>query len=389
MVAFDTVNANVSGRPFPERELVEFLESLGSALGLEATRFAVGDLNFNLLLSCRANSGAPWLLFESHLDTVSLEGMTIEPLAGRIRDGRMYGRGACDTKGSGAAMLWALRRYAERPERPNNVAILYTVDEEIGKTGARTFVERHLPSLGFQPAGVIVGEPTSLQPVVAHNGVVRWAIQTEGVAAHSADPSKGRSAISMMVKVIELLESRYIPSLAARHPLTGKAQCSINVIRGGVQINIIPESCEIQIDRRVVPGEDIQGVLPVVEALLDGLRRGDPQMRVSQRALFIDPPLDPLGNETFINAVVSVLRQMNLPSDPIGVGYATDASTFAAAGVPAVVLGPGSMAQAHSRDEWLDLDQLHKAVDVYLNLMCSPPDTQAAAGKPRPTSPMA
>jgi acetylornithine deacetylase len=378
MVAFDTVNTNVSGRPFPERGLMEFLESQGSALGLDATRFPVGDSDFNLLLSCRGNSGAPWLVFESHLDTVSVDGMAIEPFAGRIRDGRIYGRGACDTKGSGAAMLWALRRYAERADRPNNIAILYTLDEEIGKTGVRGFVARHLPSLRFRPAGVIVGEATLLRPVVAHHGVVRWAIQTQGIAAHSADPSKGRSAISMMVKVIELLESRYIPSLAASHPLTGKAQCSINVIRGGVQINVIPESCEIQIDRRVVPGEDVNSVLPAVEALLDEPRRQDPHMKVAQQVLFIDPPLDPRGSEAFIDIVGQVLRQMDMPWQSTGVSYATDASTFAEVGIPAVVLGPGDIAQAHSCDEWLELDQLHRAVEVYLRLMSSPLDEIAA-----------
>ncbi len=372
MIGFDTVNANVSGRPAPELELAQFLESQASAIGFEAARCPVGGCGFNLLLSCRTKERAPWLLFESHLDTVSLEGMTIDPLAGRIQNGRIHGRGACDTKGSGAAMLWAMRRYAEGTDKPNNIAILYTLDEEIGKTGVRAFVERNLPSLGFQPTGVIVGEPTLMQPVVAHNGVVRWAIQTQGIAAHSADPSKGQSAISLMVQVIELLESRYIPSLSAAHPLTGKAQCSVNMIRGGVQINIIPESCEIRIDRRVVPGEDADDVLPAVEALLDELRCQDPRMKVSQRVLFIDPPLDPRGGEAFIETVEQVLERMGLPAQPTGVGYATDASTFAEAGIPAVVLGPGSIAQAHSCDEWLDLDQLHQAVEVYLNLMRSP-----------------
>jgi acetylornithine deacetylase len=372
MVGFDTVNANVSGRPFPERELAQFLESQASALAFEATRFAMGESDFNLMVCCRTNTGSPWLLFESHLDTVSTEGMSVEPFAGRIRDGRIYGRGACDTKGSGAAMLWALRRYAERAKRPNNIAVLYTVDEEIGKTGARAFVARHLPSLGFRPAGVIVGEPTLMRPVVAHNGVVRWTVRTHGTAAHSADPSKGRSAISMMVKVIELLESRYIPALSASHPLTGKAQCSINMIRGGVQVNIISESCEIQVDRRVVPGEDANAVLPAVEALLQELCRQEPRISVSQHATLVDPPLDPLGSEAFINSVGWVLRQMDMPAQGSGVGYATNASTFANAGIPAVVLGPGSIAQAHSCDEWLDLDQLHEAVEVYLHLMCSP-----------------
>lgn len=372
MIGFDTVNAHISGRPKAEYELSCFMEAQAAALGFATRRLPVGESGFNLLIACRVNPQAPWLLFESHLDTVSVEGMTIEPFVGRIDAGRISGRGSCDTKGSGAAMLWALHQYAAASNKSNNIAIVYTLDEEVGKNGVRRLVEHDLPALGFRPAGVIVGEPTRLLPVVAHNGVVRWSIRTRGLAAHSADPSQGRSAISAMVRVIQALESRYVTSLTATHPLTGKAQCSVNVIHGGVQINIIPESCEIRVDRRVVPGEDPESVLPAVERLLDGLRREDPLLVVTQEPLFIDPPLDPTGAERFIGFVQAVLNEMKLPAAACGVGYATDASNFANAGIPAVVLGPGDIAQAHTCDEWLELSQLHRAVDVYLNLMRSP-----------------
>lgn len=370
MVRFDTVNGNISGRPDAERELSCHMEGQARAMGFETSRLPVGDAGFNLLVTCRYGGDRPWLLFESHLDTVSVSDMTIDPFAGEVRDGRIYGRGTCDTKGSGAAMLWALRRYAESERRPNNIAIAYTLDEEIGKSGIRSLVGQ-VGSMGFRPAGAVVGEPTELRPVVAHNGVVRWAIRTKGVAAHSADPSKGRSAIRMMMAVMGALEGRYIPGLTASHPMTGKAQCSINMIRGGAQINIIPESCEIRVDRRVVPGEDPGEATPAVVRLLDELRRDDPHLAVEVEALMIDGPLDPAGGWDFIGRVRGTLEELGLASEPCGAAYATDASDFAQAGIPAVVLGPGSIAQAHTCDEWLSLDQLRLAVDVYLGLMRS------------------
>ncbi len=234
MVAVDTVNSNISGRPDAELELSLRLEEIAGGLGLETRRLPVSGEGFNLLVSLEVGAGRPWLLFESHLDTVSVSGMTIPPFAGEIRDGRLWGRGACDTKGTGAAMLSALTEYASGGEQPNNVAIVYTLDEEVGKQGIRTFAERQLPELGWKPAGAIVGEPTGLLAVVAHNGIVRWSIETRGVAAHSCAPERGKSAISMMMRVIDALESRYIPSLEASHELTGRARCSINVIDGGV-----------------------------------------------------------------------------------------------------------------------------------------------------------
>jgi acetylornithine deacetylase len=136
MVAFDTVNASISHKTEPERELAIYLESLASSWGLASRRCPVPSGGFNLFLSCEVSADAPWLLFDSHLDTVSTEGMVIDPLHALFRDGRVYGRGACDTKGSGAAMLWALRQYSECKQRRLNVGLLFSVDEEAGMTGA-------------------------------------------------------------------------------------------------------------------------------------------------------------------------------------------------------------------------------------------------------------
>jgi len=376
MVAVDTVNADVSGRPDAERPLAEFLATQAENAGLITRRLPVDKSGFNLVVSHCVSDALPWLLFECHMDTAGTADMTVDPFEGLIKNGRLYGRGSCDAKGSGAAMLRAMVRYASvATDTPNNVAVAYTIDEEFSKKGVKAFLGEHLSQFRWRPSGVVVGEPTELHPVVAHNGVVRWAIRTKGIAAHSADPQKGRSAISMMTRVIEKLESAYIRKLSASHPLTGKAQCSINVIRGGSQVNIVPESCEILIDRRVVPGEDASAVLPAVERLLEELRQKDSHVDVSQGKPFIDSPLDPAGNDTFIAWARSVLDKMGLQSQPVGVGYGTNASSFSAAGIPAIVLGPGNIEQAHTADEWIALEQLDRAQEIYFNMMCQPMET--------------
>jgi acetylornithine deacetylase len=308
-------------------------------------------------------------MFDSHLDTVTIDGMTIDPLTATVREGRMYGRGACDTKGTGAAMLWALRQYAQSTRQPNNIAILFSIDEEFGMSGVRSFVARDYASLGFTPRGVIVGEPTRLQPIVAHNGAVRWRIATAGVAAHSSDPSRGVSAIRKMVDVIGGLERDYIPSLTRRHVLTGKAQCSINIIRGGQQINIVPDTCSIDLDRRVLPGERCEDVMPDVQPLLDRLAAADPDLRVTQAPIFSCPPLAPADDASLLTAVQQALGGMGLPSEPVGGPFATDGGDLAVTGLPVVVIGPGDIAQAHTKDEWIDLDELHRGVELYGRLM--------------------
>lgn len=372
MVGFDTVNGRISGRSAAEGQMGAWLDTVAAAWGFATQRLTVRDDAFNLIVTHVADVDAPWLLFESHMDTVTADGMTIDPFAGEVRDGRVWGRGACDTKGSGAAMLWALRQYADGDRQPNNIAVAYTTDEEFGKDGAKKLVEEHLSHVGWKPVGAIVGEPTLLKPVIAHNGGFRWKIKTRGIAAHSCDPSQGRSAISKMVGVIDALESRYIPSVKVSHPLVGPAACSINLIQGGKQINVIPDQCEISIDRRLSPGENRHAIQPEVEKLLDELRGADSELQVTQGEPFFDPPLDPAPNESLCKFVQKVLADMGLPTDACGVQYGTDASQFTEIAVPAVVIGPGSIDQAHTKDEWLELAQLDRCVELYLNLMREP-----------------
>lgn len=372
MVRIDSVSSSVSGNARAEAPLGDMIEQFAGAQGWPVRRLPVEGRADNILVTCApANGGRvrPWLLLESHMDTVSVDGMTIDPFGAEIRDGRIWGRGACDTKGTGASMLWALKEYDAGPERPNNIGVLFTVEEEVAMTGAAAFARTQYRDLSFAPRGIVVGEPTLMRPVTAHNGVVRWEIHTRGVATHSADPSRGCSAISAMVKVIEAIESRYIPSLDRHHPLTGKAQCSINIIQGGKLVNIVPDHCRIELDRRVVPGEDPDRVLPAVQKVLDELKAADPQLQVEQELKINVPPLSPCADESLLVTVQNVLRRANLPTEPAGVPYGTDASALCETGVPVLVLGPGNIAQAHTRDEWLDLDQLQLGVQVYRDLM--------------------
>lgn len=375
MVAIDTVNSAISSKPDAEKPLGDHLFNLATQLGLTATRLPVAGASFNLLIhSPQVSADLPWLLFESHMDTVGVSSMSIPPFEPVIHAGKLFGRGSCDTKASGAAMLAALHQHhlQSASTKLHNVALLFTIDEEISKTGVSVFVDRQLPQLPWKPAGAIVGEPTMLAPITAHNGIVRWSIHTTGLAAHSSDPSRGRSAISMMLRVVDAIENRYTPSLTARHPLTGKAQCSVNVITGGEQINIIPARCSVQIDRRLVPGEDGQSVLPAVQKILDDLKREHPQLVVEQGKPFIDPPLDPDRGQALHQLVARALDQLHLPPKALGAAYGTDASNFCAAGIPAIVLGPGDIAQAHTADEWIAIDQLQQAVAVYLSIMNTP-----------------
>jgi acetylornithine deacetylase len=373
MVSFDTVNEHVSHKVFPERALLESLEKTAQNWGFKTERLALArsrdDESFNLLITHAVSAIAPWLLFESHADTVSVEGMTIDPFKTFIKDGKIFGRGTSDTKGSGAAMLWALRSFAESGSKANNIALLFVTEEEHEKAGANAFVQKQLPSLGWKPLGIIVGEATSCMPVVAHNGVIRWKIRTRGIAAHSSNPSLGRSAVTAMAKFVLAFENQYCSKVTEKHPLTGTAACSVNTISGGTAINIIPNLCEIEVDRRTLPGEDSVQVQIDIKAVLDKICEDDPTIILETSPPFIDSPLDPASNSEFSLQISKVLQSLGFLGDHRGTAYGSDASTYSVAGIPAIVLGPGSIDQAHTKDEWLEISELEKSVLVYSQIM--------------------
>lgn len=358
MVSFETVNPDFGGPTDGEARLAEQLARHAAAWGLQTRCYSVEPGRFNLLVSCAASSAdAEWLLFESHLDTVAVDGMTVPPFQLTVDGERLHGRGACDTKGSGAAMLWALKEYAVQPVRPRHAGVLFSCDEEARMSGAQAFAAG---ALGDFPRlrGIIVGEPTGLRPVVAHNGALRWRSVTRGVAAHSSDPTRGRSAIAAMMPVIAALETKFIPLATRPFPLTGRAAASINVIRGGSAVNIIPDTCEILCDRRLVPGETAAQVRAERDAALAGLA-------VEHDSEYLAPPLPP-GNSSALHAWLQpAFAACGLDGAAVGAPYATNASHYAAAGAPVLVLGPGDIAQAHTKDEWLARAEFARAINFY------------------------
>ncbi|MEM9418027.1 MAG: M20/M25/M40 family metallo-hydrolase [Planctomycetota bacterium] len=375
MVRVNTVNRALPGSCDAESMLVDQLGSVATVWGLQVKRLAVEGQSDQLLLTHCVDHDQPWLMFDSHLDTVSVEGMTIDPFSAEVKEGKVWGRGSCDTKGTGAAMLWAMKEAVERQaEQPllNNLALLFSVDEEVSMRGVASFVKQDLASLGWSPAAVVVGEPTEMRPVIAHNGCIRWSLTTHGKACHSSVPHEGVSAISAMVRIIDLIESKYIPSLKAEHPLTGPAVCSINMIQGGSAPNIIPDRCTIEIDRRIVPGEDLDQAIADIHASLEPLTAGDSPVQFTQEVVVGHPAFGIERNGPWVDHLVSVLVSLGMSKLTLGAPFATHAAYFDQAQIPAVVLGPGSPHTAHTKDEWVAVDQIERGVELYRAIMQAP-----------------
>jgi acetylornithine deacetylase len=378
LVAIPSVNPmgrEIHGSDYGESRLTDFLESLFTQMGLPNRRQEVepGRENITARLdgTVPPEDGGQVILLSVHQDTVPVAGMTIEPFVPQIREGRLYGRGACDVKGGMAAMLSAIARLTdERPRGMPTIVLACTANEECGFSGAKALAETCSSGNGGiiprWPDAAVVAEPTELDVVVAHKGVVRWRCHTRGVAGHSARPDSGVNAIYRMGHALRAIEQyqREVVGQMASHPLCGQATLSVGTIDGGVGVNTIPDRCTIEIDRRLCPAETAdEAYQHAVSYLASEAGLGF--------SLDHDPPfmegmaLSDDSNGQIAERIVSAVRDVAGTCRKIGVPYATDAAFLAAAGIPTVVFGPGSIQQAHTKDEWIDLEQLEQAAEIF------------------------
>jgi acetylornithine deacetylase/succinyl-diaminopimelate desuccinylase-like protein len=365
LIAAESVNPAYPAPASGESAAVAIVESECRRLGLDTERQEVLPGRDNLIARLAVRGASRTLLFEAHTDTVSLDGMGVGGLTPAIRDGRLYGRGACDDKGSVAAMIGALAILLERrSELRTNVLFVAAADEEYQFRGVLKYLERR-----DEISAGIVGEPTDLRLVIAHKGVVRFRITTRGLAAHSSAPDRGHNAIEDMADVIALLASTK-RRLDLRHPdLLGSPTMSIGRIEGGTGVNIVPDRCTIEVDRRFIPGETAEDALREIDHALASLAM-EPGVRIEREDPFlVSPALDTPADAAIACVARETLSKFGLPTDPVGMAGGTDASKlWSLRRIPSIVLGPGPGQQAHTDDEYIELKQLTLGAHVYADL---------------------
>ena len=371
LIALPSVNpafvrtSRTTARParfFGEKNVADFLMSVAARAGLEVEFQKALPGRSNLIARLLPqNKIRSTILLAPHLDTVNAEGSQFIP---RRINGRLHGRGACDTKGSVAAMLMALCELANSKSRPRETEIVFAglIDEEHAQAGSRA-----LAASGFKADLAIVGEPTRLQVVTAHKGSLWLELETRGRAAHGATPQLGKNAVHEMARIVDVLETDYAAQLRCRkHKLLGTATVNVGSICGGTQPNIVPDGCAIQIDRRTLPGETDARVRREITSLL---RAKKLSVKISSKKL--DPAL-PLETNPKLPLVQKFLRSVG-QSRPAGVDYFCDAAVLSAAGIPSVVFGPGDIAQAHTADEWISLASLERGKNMLFRFLNSLP----------------
>ena len=318
----------------------------------------------NVIAHWPNQNGAKTLMFESHMDTVTVEGMTVDPFAADIRDGRMYGRGTCDTKGTMAAFLTAMAIAHEREQLPTDkIYFVGGMSEETGCDGAKALMEH-----GFRTDAAIVGEPTGCQLVTCHKGPGWLEIETTGKACHASMPEKGVNAIDAMSRIVQFVHGPWNDHIRrTNHPLLGRSTTQVTTIQGGSKINIIPAKARAEIDGRFIPGQSFnQRVADFKRMLAEYLGPDTPFKIVSEKSF---PSLDTPMDAPLVQKMMGLCKKAVGQETPLGVNYFADTGPFSEAGITSVLFGAGDIAQAHTCDEYLELDQLYLATEMTLALL--------------------
>lgn len=357
LVAIPSVNPTLAPGGAGEAEIAGVCADWLRGWGLDADVVDVASGRCNVVASL--DGDGPTLLFNGHLDTVGVGGMTVPPFGGPVRGGILQGRGSCDMKGGVAAILAAAARLARSGPRPPLVVAL-TADEEHASLGMAALVRA-----GVSADMAVVCEPTSLAVMPAHKGFVWVRASFKGKAAHGSRPELGVDAIRHAAHYLAALDG-YAARLRgqAAHPLLGHASFHAGIIRGGTAESVYPDACELLIERRTLPGETTSRVLADFQEVLDGLAGREPSLAASLEVTLERPGTEVPVSSRLVQGLLEAGDAVGVPRAVAGMTAWVDAAFLNEAGVPAVCYGPGDIAQAHCADEWIEVEEIAACADV-------------------------
>jgi acetylornithine deacetylase/succinyl-diaminopimelate desuccinylase family protein len=356
--------------PGNEKVAAQFLKPLLSKAGFKIKTVLSPEGRWNLLAEKRWGRGGRRLIFNGHLDVVPAGNPSqwkYPPFQGKLYKGKIYGRGSSDMKSGIASFIHALSTI-ERSKIPlhQGAVVLHLVSDEEshGHQGMEFLTQRE----GIQGDAALVGEPTDLQPVITQKGALWLRIRTIGKSAHGSKPHLGVNAVEKMMKLIERIN--FIP-LKKEHPLLGKPTLNIGTIQGGTKVNIVPEGCEIEVDRRMLPGEKKEEVLGEIKEILDSLQSQDPLFQYRMEEIDFAEPSEVDPDEEIVKMGVEAIQNV-MGRKPMLRGFSgfTDSRFYVnQCHIPTLIFGPGGVDQSHTMDESVAVDALVHAAHIYAMIL--------------------
>jgi len=365
LVATNSVNPDVGHGPgeFALSKLVS--DRLASFARLDVRKQDVADRRSNVIAILRGTGGGRSLMLNGHMDTVGVEGMTVEPFKPIVEGGLLHGRGACDMKGAIAAMIGAAKSLAESESRPRgDVIFSFVVDEEHLSIGIERLVEE------YKADAAIVGEPTGMEVATAHKGFLWVEVEFKGRAAHGSVPERGVDAIAHAAGFVSRLEELQGRFNSNPHALLGPPKIHTSTIEGGTHWSIVPDHCVLRLERRMIPGETAASAMKEIRQVLDRVNEQNSNLNATARVAFERPALETASTELIVQELQRVVFEGNERNKRVvGVPYWTDGAVLAHSGsIPTCIFGPGNILVAHSPDEYVNVEDVLRAGEMYASV---------------------
>lgn len=380
---------------FPRREmdLAAFLANLLEQEGIEYQLQPADGDRCNVIATLRGDGSGHSLMLNGHMDTVPVDGMD-DPFAGQIRNGILYGRGAADMKGGLAAMLYAFVLLHRSGIKPcGDVVFAGVIDEEAAKSTGSRVIAKQGPHTDF----AIVGEPTGLFPVIAHNGIDYFEIRFCGKSAHSSRPENGANAIYAAADFALYIRDTLAPLYKSQvHPLVGSAAINAGLIQGCAHINrgfllgtdetfagVVPDETSLFVDVRWTPNQTIEQIARQLEQAAEQVQRTNPGVTVQVHYIPLPrPAMEISADSCLVKAMVKNIAALSpQTAQPQGVTYFADSGILYGVGkISSMIFGPGDIAVAHSPNECVEVSQICKAARIYaqtiVDVCCCPSETK-------------
>ncbi|SMB92319.1 succinyl-diaminopimelate desuccinylase [Desulfonispora thiosulfatigenes DSM 11270] len=350
---------------FVGKYIINYMESAGIKTEIQE----ISPERFNVISRLKGDGTLPPIIFTGHMDVVpvkedELARWTVDPYSGTIKDEYVLGRGAITMKGGLGAAMVAMATLARSNLKPaGDIIFLATVDGEDVMRGAKAIINTHYIS---DAKRIVVCKPTDMNLVTVCKGRTWADIKVLGKSAHASIPGAGINAIDRAIRLIEALSNHKIPH--QYHELVGSSFWQVTLIKGGIEAAIIPESCTITVDARLVPGQNPDEIWKYVEGLINYLKIEIPDFEASIHVIDKREPWE-TNDEEFIAKIEKAHNIMGKKVVKNGYLGTTDATVLRRLGIESVIIGPGQIKYAHKEDEKVSIEQLKDAVKLYLLMM--------------------
>jgi acetylornithine deacetylase/succinyl-diaminopimelate desuccinylase family protein len=352
----ELIRINSENPPGNEREVAKFIKDFLEDLKISTELIEFDSNRFNVVASIGSGKG---MMLNGHMDTVPAgQNWKIDPFEGKIVDGKIYGRGSSDMKGGLASILTAVKNLSKEKFK-KKLLLTFVADEEVAMRGTKYLINNRKEIFKDVKYG-LVAECNDLNITTAQKGITDITVKFKGKAAHGSMPELGDNAILKASDFIQEVKKLINELKKKRDSVLGSGTINVGVIRGGTKVNVVPDSCEVEVDRRMIPGETVQIAIKQIKNILKRLKiNAEIITRNDRLPMKIDKNME----------IIKILNSIGKFKLTGSSGYTEIELYYRDAGVPCITLGPGISDQAHVANEYIPIKNLQKAVNVYKRLI--------------------